>query len=137
MSKAKVEAEAAMKTEETEMRETFEKWARRSATRLDLSHYICPEVGINEERTYELIETELEWLKWQAAYAAGRAAEEGWASDAAIERLARFIVQKESINCKTLDQALHHQSTWRRVIPEAKEMLKAAFPAPPAAGEKP
>lgn len=47
--------------------------------------------------------------------------------DAMVERLAKFIYRKESLNCKTIDEAMHHQSNWRRAIPEAREMLEAAI----------
>jgi len=44
-----------------------------------------------------------------------------------VERLAKFIAQKESRNCKTLDEAIHHQSKWQRIVPEAREMLESAL----------
>jgi hypothetical protein len=44
-----------------------------------------------------------------------------------VERLAKFIARKESLQCKTLDEALHHQSKWQRIVPEAREMLEAAL----------
>lgn len=46
--------------------------------------------------------------------------------DAMVERLAKFIYRKESANL-SLDESLRHQSNWRRAIPEAREMLEAAF----------
>ena len=44
-----------------------------------------------------------------------------------VERLAKFIAQKESRNCKTIDEAIHHQSKWQRIVPEAREMLESAL----------
>ena len=49
--------------------------------------------------------------------------------EADVERLAKFIAQKESRDCKTLDSAIHHQSTWPRIVPEARQMLEAALVA--------
>jgi len=46
-----------------------------------------------------------------------------------VERIAKFIVEKESRRYKTLDEALYHQSKWKRVIPEAEEMFDAIFGA--------
>lgn len=48
-------------------------------------------------------------------------------TDAMVERLAKFIVSKESINCKTLYEAMFHQSNWRRAVSESREMLTAAL----------
>lgn len=47
--------------------------------------------------------------------------------EAMVERLAKHIVQQESRNCSTLDEALHHQSKWRRAIPEARAALNVAL----------
>ena len=47
-------------------------------------------------------------------------------SEGMVEALAKFIVRKEANNCKTLNEAMHHQAQWRRAIPEAREMLEAA-----------
>ena len=44
-----------------------------------------------------------------------------------VERLAKHIVQQESRNCSTLDESLHHQSKWKRAIPEARAALQAAL----------
>lgn len=55
------------------------------------------------------------------------AGSQGRFDDSSVERLAKFIAMKESLRCKTLDAALYHQSTWPRMIPEAREMLEAAF----------
>lgn len=48
-------------------------------------------------------------------------------TDANVERLAVYIYERESMNCKTLDDALSHQSKWRRAIPEARAMLEHVF----------
>ena len=54
-------------------------------------------------------------------------------NDRMVERLARHIYIQEAAKCKTLEEALYHQSNWRRAIPEATDMLKAAFYGPLAA----
>lgn len=82
------------------------------------------------EKNYRRIAATSSWvgrarMTWEAAQA------EANPTPSAIERaarnLAKFIAQKESTNCKTLDESLHHQSKWERIVPEAKEMLEAAF----------
>lgn len=48
-------------------------------------------------------------------------------TDAMVERLAIHLATKESANYKTLDEAINHVNKWKRLIPEAREMLQAAI----------
>ena len=51
-------------------------------------------------------------------------------TDEMVERLAVYIAKEEARNCKTLGAAVEHRSNWRRIIPEAREMLTAALRQP-------
>ena len=42
--------------------------------------------------------------------------------------LAMGIANQESRKCKTLDEALYHQSKWERILPEATELLERIIP---------
>lgn len=54
------------------------------------------------------------------------------ADEVMVQRLAIHMATKESANCTTLDAAVNHVNNWKRLVPEAREMLQAARPDKPA-----
>jgi hypothetical protein len=100
----------------------IEKSPKNFVDELSTIQYISPQLREVVEKRLETLQQRILGLEINAATS------EPPFAVSAVERLAQFIYDKEAKNCKSLDEALQHKANWRRAIPEATEMLKAAFP---------
>ena len=109
-------------------REKFEKWCYLS---------IGDDLRKDDDGSYISFDTDSAWFIWQAGWQAAKrepVSQEAMAKGAEplaitaemVERVAIHLATKESANCKTLDAAVNHVNNWKRLIPEAYEILIAA-----------